>query len=106
MRRTLFPTIVAIASMIGSAHSACRKPAAPACALTGSFASKADWDTCRYLMLFYKRDMEALAKCRRDEGGDEQGAYAEFEGVLSEFTRRSREVPAQDEAEEENEPEK
>jgi hypothetical protein len=106
VRLMLFGTAVIAAMMIGPAHAACTKPVAPACAVTGSFASPADWDTCRFLMLFYKTNMEVLAKCRRDEGGDEQEGYAEFEQVLSEFTRRSREVAAPDEPEDEKAPEK
>jgi hypothetical protein len=75
---------------------ACNKPQAPSCAIEGAFASARDQDQCRRRMLDYNGGMEDFAQCLRDEGRDEQPALKELEYTLSEFNRRSRELPNKD----------
>jgi hypothetical protein len=45
-------------------------------------------------MLNYKGGMEIFAGCLREEGRNVQLAFEELESTLSEFNRRSRELPA------------
>jgi hypothetical protein len=44
-------------------------------------------------MLDYKGGMEALAQCLKDDGRDAGPAIDELAYTLSEFNRRSRELP-------------
>ncbi len=81
---------------IDPSYGACSKPQAPSCAVEGAFASARDQDRCRQQMLDYKGEMEGFAGCLRDEGRDEQSAITELEYILSEFNRRSRELPGDD----------
>jgi hypothetical protein len=76
-----------------SAFAACSKPEAPSCAIEGAFASAQEWDRCRLQMIAYKGGMEAFGECLREEKQDEQAAVEELEFTLSEFNRRSRELP-------------
>jgi hypothetical protein len=76
-----------------SSYGACTKPPAPSCAIEGAFASAQQWDQCRLQMLAYKGGMENFAGCLREEQGDDAPAIAELEYTLSEFNRRSRELP-------------
>jgi hypothetical protein len=93
MRNITFATAVVGVLMVGPSHGACTKPDAPSCAITGAFVSAAEWDRCRIQMLSYKGGMEIFAGCLREEGRDEQLALQELEYTLSEFNRRSRELP-------------
>ena len=77
-------------------YAACSKPQAPSCAIEGAFAKARDQDQCRVQMLGYHGDMEVFAQCLRDEGRDEKPALDELEYTLSEFNRRSRELPTDD----------
>jgi hypothetical protein len=81
---------------IGPAFGACTKPAAPRCAIEGAFAKPWDQDQCRRQMIDYNRDMGAFAQCLKDDGQDEKSAREELATTLSEFNRRSRELPADD----------
>lgn len=103
MRPIVFAAIMLGGSVLQPAIGACPKPEAPSCALTGSFASAADWDKCRLQMIDYKSGMEASVECLRDEGGDEQAAKQTLENALSEFNRRSRELSAEEQKEKEPE---
>jgi hypothetical protein len=47
-------------------------------------------------MIDYNRDMGAFAQCLKDDGQDEKSARDELAYTLSEFNRRSRELPADD----------
>ena len=85
-----------IGVFVAAPSYACNKPQAPSCAVEGAFASARDQDRCRQQILDYKGEMEDLAQCLRGEGRDEQPALKELEYTLSEFNRRSRELPNKD----------
>ena len=78
----------------GSSYAACSKPQAPSCAIEGAFAKARDQDQCRLRMLDYQGGMEDFAQCLRNEGRDEKSAVDELAYTLSEFNRRSRELPS------------
>ena len=97
MRKVIFAIVALGVFAIEPSYAVCTKPDVPSCAVTGSFASAAQWDQCRIQMLSYKDDMGAFAECLGGEERSDQIANDELEYTLSEFNRRSRELPSEKE---------
>ena len=91
MYRAAFISAIFGAMLNGAAHGACTKPDAPACARERTpFAGEDDFDRCRFQMLAYKTEMEAVAACLKKDGQDARPAEEELEGTLAQFNRRAR----------------
>jgi len=91
MYRAAFISAIFAAMLTGAAHGQCTKPDAPACASAKTpFVGEKDFDECRFQMLAYKSEMEAVAACLKKDGQDERQAEAELEATLAQFNRRAR----------------
>src|SRR5581483_2913525 len=80
MRSGFLASALAFA-LIGAAHAACDRPAAPSCAIAKiPFPNDAAADDCRKDMLRFRDSMEAFAACVGQTSADEKKvAYEDYE---------------------------